>query len=114
MFVFTFDLLCDIMMVTFKKLGEPNEKYFKNDFNLHYCHLDDNDISLTAFAQEEILTSSNSFPPSDQYVEFIPQPPMITMLKENGGLLFTTLLIGIALGIGGTLLVQHIRRKKKQ
>ena len=39
---------------------------------------------------------------------------MITMLKENGGLLFTTLLIGIALGIGGTLLVQHIRRKKKQ
>ncbi|MBQ8533655.1 MAG: hypothetical protein IJ462_02365 [Clostridia bacterium] len=71
-------------------------------------------FSLTAFAQEEILTSSNSFPPSDQYVEFIPQPPMITMLKENGGLLFTTLLIGIALGIGGTLLVQHIRRKKKQ
>ena len=34
--------------------------------------------------------------------------------KENGGLLFTTLLVGIALGIGGTLLVQHIRRKKKQ
>ena len=38
----------------------------------------------------------------------------ITMIEENGGFLFTTLLIGIALGIGGTLLVQHLRRKKKQ
>ena len=62
-------------------------------------------LSLTAFAD---------IPPSDQIIKPSIQPPMITMLKENGGLLFTTLLIGIALGIGGTLLVQHIRRKKKQ
>ncbi len=72
-------------------------------------------LSLTAFAE---ITSGDSFPPSDQRIEFgqypYTQPPTITMLKENGGLLFTTLLIGIALGIGGTLLVQHIRRKKKQ
>ena len=60
-------------------------------------------FSLTAFA--------DSFSPSDQIMKFL---PFNTMLKENGGLLFTTLLIGIALGIGGTLLVQHIRRKKKQ
>ena len=69
-------------------------------------------LSLTAFAETELV------PPSDDFIEFNQQsqlpPPMITMLKENGGLLFTTLLIGIALGIGGTLLVQHIRRKKKQ
>ena len=69
-------------------------------------------LSLTAFAETEF------FPPSDQSIEFGQYPytllPTITMLKENGGLLFTTLLIGIALGIGGTLLVQHIRRKKKQ
>lgn len=69
-------------------------------------------LSLTAFAETELI------PPSDDFIEFDQQPqlppPMITMLKENGGLLFTTLLIGIALGIGGTLLVQHIRRKKKQ
>ena len=69
-------------------------------------------LSLTAFAETELI------PPSDDFVEFNQQPqlspPMITMLKENGGLLFTTLLIGIALGIGGTLLVQHIHRKKKQ
>ena len=68
-------------------------------------------LSLTAFAESELI------PPSDDVIEFnqfqLP-PPIITMLKENGGLLFTTLLIGIALGIGGTLLVQHIRRKKKQ
>lgn len=68
-------------------------------------------LSLTAFAEN---TSGNSFPPSDQIIKPGLQPPMITMLKENGGLLFTTLLIGIVLGIGGTLLVQHIRRKKKQ
>ena len=69
-------------------------------------------LSLTAFAETGILTSgSDVFPPSDQKMEFL---PFNTMLKENGGLLFTTLLIGIALGIGGTLLVQHIRRKKKQ
>ena len=68
-------------------------------------------LSLTAFAE---ITSGNSFPPSDQIIKPVIQPPTITMLKENGGLLFTTLLIGIALGIGGTLLVQHIRRKKKQ
>ena len=68
-------------------------------------------LSLTAFAE---ITSGVSFPPSDQIIKPGVQPPMITMLKENGGLLFTTLLIGIALGIGGTLLVQHIRRKKKQ
>lgn len=61
-------------------------------------------LSLTAFAETE------TFPPSNQKIEF---HPFNTMLKENGGLLFTTLLIGIALGIGGTLLVQHIRRKKK-
>lgn len=69
-------------------------------------------LSLTAFAETELI------PPSDDFIEFNQQPqlppPMITMLKENGGLLFTTLLIGIALGIGGTLLVQHIHRKKKQ
>ena len=64
--------------------------------------------SLTAFADS---FPPNSFPPSDDKMELI---PMMTMLKENGGLLFTTLLVGIALGIGGTLLVQHIRRKKKQ
>ena len=63
-------------------------------------------LSLTAFA--------DGFQPGDQIIKPGIQPPMITMLKENGGLLFTTLLIGIALGIGGTLLVQHIRRKKKQ
>ena len=63
-------------------------------------------LSLTAFAE--------NIPPSDEIIKPGIQPPMITMLKENGGLLFTTLLIGIALGIGGTLLVQHIRRKKKQ
>ena len=68
-------------------------------------------LSLTAFAE---ITSGNSFPPSDEIIKPGMQPPMITMLKENGGLLFTTLLIGIALGIGGTLLVQRIRRKKKQ
>ena len=68
-------------------------------------------LSLTAFAETGILTSgSDVFPPSDQKMEF---HPFNTMLKENGGLLFTTLLVGIALGIGGTLLVQHIRRKKK-
>ena len=68
-------------------------------------------LSLTAFAETGSLTSgSDVFPPSDQKVEFL---PFNTMLKENGGLLFTTLLVGIALGIGGTLLVQHIRRKKK-
>ena len=65
-------------------------------------------LSLTAFAEGEL------FPPDDQIIKPSIQPPTITMLKENGGLLFTTLLIGIALGIGGTLLVQHIRRKKKQ
>lgn len=68
-------------------------------------------LSLTVFAESELIT------PSDDVIEFnqfqLP-PPVTTMLKENGGLLFTTLLIGIALGIGGTLLVQHIRRKKKQ
>ena len=68
-------------------------------------------LSLTAFAEN---TSGDSFTPSDQIIKPGLQPPMITMLKENGGLLFTTLLIGIVLGIGGTLLVQHIRRKKKQ
>lgn len=68
-------------------------------------------LSLTAFAETGSLTSgSDVIPPSDQIIEFI---PFNTMLKENGGLLFTTLLVGIALGIGGTLLVQHIRRKKK-
>ena len=69
--------------------------------------------SLTAFADSFPPNSfpPDSFPPSDDKMEPI---PMMTMLKENGGLLFTTLLVGIALGIGGTLLVQHIRRKKKQ
>ena len=74
-------------------------------------------LSLTAFAETGILASgSDGFSPSGDYIEFNsqPQPPMITMLKENGGILVTPLLIGIALGIGGTLLVQHIRRKKKQ
>ena len=66
-------------------------------------------LSLTAFAETESLPP-NTFSPSDQKIEF---HPFNTMLKENGGLLFTTLLVGIALGIGGTLLVQHIRRKKK-
>ena len=66
-------------------------------------------LSLTAFAETESLPP-NTFSPSDEFVKPI---PMMTMLKENGGLLFTTLLVGIALGIGGTLLVQHIRRKKK-
>lgn len=65
-------------------------------------------LSLTAFA------SDGGIAPGDQIIKPQVQPPMITMLKENGGLLFTTLLVGIALGIGGTLLVQHIRRKKKQ
>ena len=68
-------------------------------------------LSLTAFAEEELLPSGDTFSPSDQIKEFL---QFNTMLKENGGLLFTTLLVGIALGIGGTLLVQHIRRKKKQ
>ncbi len=66
-------------------------------------------FSFTALAETEIFPS-NTFSPSDQIMEFL---PFNTMLKENGGLLFTTLLIGIVLGIGGTLLVQHIRRKKK-
>ncbi len=66
-------------------------------------------FSFTAFAETEIIPP-NTFSPSDQKMEFL---PFNTMLKENGGLLFTTLLIGIVLGIGGTLLVQHIRRKKK-
>ena len=71
-------------------------------------------FSFTAFAEEESLPT-NGFPSNNEIIEFGQQlPPMITMLKENGALLFTTLLIGIALGIGGTLLVQHIRRKKKQ
>lgn len=69
-------------------------------------------LSFTAFAETGILTpGSDVFPPSDQFKKPI---PMMTMLKENGGLLFTALFVGIALGIGGTLLVQHIRRKKKQ
>ena len=69
-------------------------------------------LSLTAFAETGIPASgSDVFPPNDQFMKPI---PMMTMLKVNGGLLFTTLLVGIALGIGGTLLVQHIRRKKKQ
>ena len=61
------------------------------------------------------MPGSDVFSPGGETKEFKlqQQPPMITMLKENGGILFTTLLIGIALGIGGTLLVQHIRRKKK-
>lgn len=74
-------------------------------------------LSLTAFAETgSPAPGSNVFSPGGETKEFKlqQQPPMITMLKENGGLLFTTLLIGIALGIGGTLLVQHIRRKKKQ
>lgn len=72
-------------------------------------------LSLTAFAGAEIMPSDgDSIPPSGQKVLFHQYNLPITMLKENGGLLFTTLLIGIALGIGGTLLVQHIRRKKKQ
>ena len=66
-------------------------------------------LSLTAFAETTTLPP-NTFSPSDQKMEFL---PFNTMLKENGGLLFTTLLVGIVLGIGGTLLVQHIRRKKK-
>ncbi len=65
-------------------------------------------LSLTAFAATE------TFPPNGQPLLPHQYNQPITMLKENGGLLFTTLLIGIALGIGGTLLVQHIRRKKKQ
>ena len=76
-----------------------------------FCIATISTLSLTAFAETGSLTSGDSFAPSDQFVKPI---PMMTMLKENGGLLFTTLLIGIALGIGGTLLVQHIRRKKKQ
>ena len=66
-------------------------------------------FSFTALAETESIPS-NTFSPSDQIMEF---HPFNTMLKENGGLLFTTLFIGIALGIGGNLLVQHIRRKKK-
>ena len=67
-------------------------------------------LSITAFAETENIPP-NTFSPSDQIKEV---HQFNTMLKENGGLLFTTLLVGIALGIGGTLLVQHIRRKKKQ
>ena len=73
-------------------------------------------FSFTAFAEEESLPT-NGIPVNNDFTKpGIQQtiPTMSTMLKENGGLLFTTLLIGIALGIGGTLLVQHIRRKKKQ
>lgn len=73
-------------------------------------------FSFTAFAEEESLPT-NGIPVDTAIIKpgiYQPQPPMSTMLKENGALLFTTLLIGIALGIGGTLLVQHIRRKKKQ
>ena len=72
-------------------------------------------FSFTAFAEEESLPT-NGIPIDPAIIKpgiYQPQPPMSTMLKENGALLFTTLLIGIALGIGGTLLVQHIRRKKK-
>ena len=92
------------------------KKYQKVFLTILLCIATLATLSLTAFAEEEILTS-NSFSPSDQILKpgmQQPTPPMITMLKENGALLFTTLLIGIALGIGGTLLVQHIRRKKKQ
>ena len=77
-------------------------------FTILLCIVTLTTLSLTAFADS---FPPDSFPPSDDKMEPI---PMMTMLKENGGLLFTTLLIGIALGIGGTLLVQHIRRKKKQ
>jgi len=69
-------------------------------------------LSLTAFAETESLPPDSISPGGQTLLSLYNQP--ITMLKENGGLLFTTLLIGIALGIGGTLLVQHIRRKKKQ
>ena len=74
-------------------------------------------FSFTAFAEEERLPTNGILPDDTAIIKpgiYQPQPPMSTMLKENGALLFTTLLIGIALGIGGTLLVQHIRRKKKQ
>lgn len=37
--------------------------------------------------------------------------PMVTMIKDNAGLLFTTLLIGFVLGVVVTLVVQHVRRK---
>ena len=70
-------------------------------------------LSLTAFAETENLPPDSFSPGGETMLPHQYNQP-ITMLKENGGLLFTTLLIGIALGIGGTLLVQHIRRKKKQ
>lgn len=41
-------------------------------------------------------------------------PTFASMIKENGGLLFTSLLIGVLLGIGVTLLALHIRRKRKK
>ncbi|MBE6762815.1 MAG: hypothetical protein E7553_00465 [Ruminococcaceae bacterium] len=69
-------------------------------------------LSLTAFAETESLPPDSFSPGGETFLPNLYNQP-ITMLKENGGLLFTTLLIGIALGIGGTLLVQHIRRKKK-
>ena len=70
-------------------------------------------LSLTAFAETTTLPPGSFSPGGETMLPNPYNPPMITMLKENGGLLFTTLLVGIALGIGGTLLVQHIRRKKK-
>lgn len=69
-------------------------------------------LSLTAFAETESLPPDGFSPGGETMLPQLYNLP-ITMLKENGGLLFTTLLVGIALGIGGTLLVQHIRRKKK-
>lgn len=39
--------------------------------------------------------------------------PIMTMLEESGGLLFTALLAGVVLGIVGTLLVQRARKGKQ-
>lgn len=69
-------------------------------------------FSMYAFADTHVTApdSGNHNYLIDDNVIF---EPTTTMLKENSGLLFTILLIGIALGTGDTLLVQHIRRKKK-
>ena len=69
-------------------------------------------LSLTAFAETTTLPPNTFSPGGETKLPHLYNLP-ITMLKENGGLLFTALFIGIVLGIGGTLLVQHIRRKKK-
>ncbi len=70
--------------------------------------------AMASFAVPVLADESNSYLEDISTDETMLIIPIITMFEENGVFLFTTLFIGISLGVGGTLFVQYFIRKRNK